>query len=80
VANDLEAITAAALALPEGQRAALLARLMESLDDPPDADVEQAWADEIARRIEDVRSGKEKGIPWEEARKQIFGGHDDHAG
>ena len=78
--TDFEAITAAALALPEGQRADLLCRLMDSLDDPPDADVEQAWDAEIARRLEDVRSGKEKGIPWEEARKQIFGSHEDHAG
>ncbi len=80
MANDLEAITAAALALPEGQRATLLARLMDSLDGPPDADVEQAWDAEIARRLEEVRSGKEKGIPWEEARKRIFGDPNDDAG
>ena len=78
--TDFEAITAAALALPEGQRADLLARLMDSLNVLPDADDDQAWDTEIARRLEEVRSGKQKGIPWEEARKQIFGGHDDHAG
>ena len=78
--TDFEAITAAALALPERQRADLLARLMDSLKVLPDADDDQAWDTEIARRLEEVRSGKQKGTPWEEARKQIFGGHDDHAG
>ena len=78
--TDFEAITVAALALPERQRADLLARLMDSLNVLPDADDDQAWDTEIARRLEDLRSGKEKGLPWEEARKQIFGGPDDHAG
>jgi len=65
-------ITAAALSLPEDDRLELADRLMESLDGPPDADYEQAWAGEIARRLEDVRSGKSVPIPWEEARKRIF--------
>ena len=75
--TDFDAITAAALALPEGQRADLLARLMDSLDGPPDADVEQAWDAEIARPLEEVRSGKEKGIPWEEVRRRL---HEDADG
>ena len=69
--TDFEAITAAALALPEGQRTDLLARLMDSLKVLPDADDDQAWDTEIARRLEDVRSGKEKGIPWEEVRRRL---------
>ena len=78
--TDFEAITAAALALPEGQRADLLCRLMDSLEGPPDADVEQAWDAEIARRLEDVRSGKEKGIPWEEVRRRLQEDADGDAG
>ncbi len=78
--TDLEAITAAALALPERQRADLLCQLMDSLDDPPDADVEQAWDAEIARRLEDARSGKEKGIPWEEVRRRLQEDADGDAG
>jgi putative addiction module component (TIGR02574 family) len=30
-----------------------------------------AWNQEIARRIEDLDSGKAKTIPWEEVQKQI---------
>jgi putative addiction module component (TIGR02574 family) len=53
---------------------------MDSLDDPPDADVEQAWDAEIARRLEDARSGKEKGIPWEEVRRRLQEDADGDAG
>ena len=69
---NVEKITAAALSLPEDDRLELADRLMDSLDGPPDADYEQAWADEIARRLADVRSGKAETVPWEEVRKQLF--------
>ncbi len=72
-----EQIVAAALALPEDNRLELADRLMESLDGPPDDDVERAWAVEIARRLEEVRSGKVVTVPWEEARKRIFEDTDD---
>ena len=55
MANTVQ-ITAAALALPEDDRQELADLLLESLDGPPDDDVERAWADEIARRLEEVRS------------------------
>jgi len=48
-------------------RGALIARLIDSLEDgPADEDVEQAWTAEIRRRFDDLRSGKAKTIPWEE--------------
>jgi putative addiction module component (TIGR02574 family) len=60
-----------ALALPSEARAALAGSLLESLDGTADSDVEQAWSLEIARRIEELDSGKLKPIPWAEARRQI---------
>jgi putative addiction module component (TIGR02574 family) len=63
--TDVAAITAAALALPETDRADLLVRLMDSLDSDPfgsDALDDEAWEAEIARRIEGMRSGREPGI------------------
>ncbi len=42
IANT-ERIAAAALALPEDDRLELTDRLIESLDGPPDDDVERAW-------------------------------------
>ena len=60
-----------ALALPPAARAALAGSLLESLDDTVDASVEEAWSQEIARRIEELDSGKVKPVPWAEARRQI---------
>jgi putative addiction module component (TIGR02574 family) len=62
-----------ALALTAEERAELASSLLESLDGPPDAPeaVEAAWNEEIARRIEDLDSGKAKTVPWEEVRQRI---------
>ena len=54
-----------ALALTAEERAELAGSLLESLDgvhDDPQA-VEAAWHEEIARRIEDLDSGKAKTVP-----------------
>jgi putative addiction module component (TIGR02574 family) len=70
-----------ALALPEDARTELLEALIESLDGPGEAldEVEAAWADEIAERLRAVEAGSVKPIPWEEARKAIFGSRNDDA-
>jgi putative addiction module component (TIGR02574 family) len=51
----------------------LAGSLLESLDgaaeDP--AAVEDAWNEEIRRRIEDLDSGKAQTVPWEEVRQRI---------
>jgi putative addiction module component (TIGR02574 family) len=60
-----------ALALPPEARAALAGSLLESIDGTVDASAEEEWNREIAKRIEELDSGKVKPIPWEEARRQI---------
>ena len=60
-----------ALALPAEARAALAGSLLESLDDTLDPSAEEAWSQEIARRIEELDSGKVKPVPWADARRQI---------
>ena len=69
--KDLEAQV---LALPESERSALVARLLDSLesvfDDSPDA-VARAWDEEIARRIADCDAGRTQGIPLEQAQAEI---------
>lgn len=60
-----------ALALPPEARAALAGSLLESLEDTLDASAEEEWSREIARRIEELDSGKVKPIPWADARRQI---------
>lgn len=63
-----------ALRLPPEARAAIAGRLMESLDEQVDEGAEAAWAEEIARRLEEVDSGKVATVPWAEARRRILGG------
>jgi putative addiction module component (TIGR02574 family) len=68
---DVSELLKKALALPPEARAALAGSLLESLDDTVDASAEEEWGREIARRIEELDSGKVKPVPWAEARRQI---------
>jgi putative addiction module component (TIGR02574 family) len=68
----------AALKLPEDARSELADRLLDSLESfYASPEIEAAWAEEIKRRIDDLKSGREKGIPWDEARRMIFEDGDD---
>jgi putative addiction module component (TIGR02574 family) len=60
-----------ALSLPQEARAALAGSLLDSLDEDIDASAEEEWKIEIAKRIEELDSGKVKPIAWTEARRQI---------
>ena len=68
-----EKVLKEALRLPVEARAALAGHLLESLDETVDEDVELAWSEEIARRIDDLDRGKVKTISWSVARRQILG-------
>ena len=59
-----------ALTLPEQERAELAGRLIASLDDSVDPEVEEAWQQEVVRRLHEVQSGKSKPIPWEEVQQK----------
>lgn len=61
----------AVLELPDDERADVAGALLESLDGPAEEGAEEAWADEIKRRIEEVESGAVKTIPWAEARRRL---------
>ncbi|MBI3644356.1 MAG: addiction module protein [Acidobacteriales bacterium] len=69
--REVSALLKKALELPAEARAALAGSLLESLDDTVDESVEEEWSKEIARRIDELDSGKVKPIPWAEARRQI---------
>jgi putative addiction module component (TIGR02574 family) len=59
-----------ALTLSEKERAELASSLIDSLDPTVDTNVELAWQEEIARRLEEIESGRVKTIPWEEVRRK----------
>ena len=75
---SVEKILLEALSLSEDARVDLATALLESVDhDPPDEGAEEAWSSEATRRLEEVRPGAVKPIPWEEAERLIFDPSDD---
>ena len=62
-----QALHAAALALPEEERADLAIDLIDSLDGPADEGVEEAWAIEVDARVTAWRAGQAEVIPFEAA-------------
>jgi putative addiction module component (TIGR02574 family) len=68
---DVSELLKKALALPAEARAALAGSLLDSLDETVDTSAEEEWSQEIARRIEELDSGKVRPVPWAEARRQV---------
>ena len=65
-----DSLLAEALELPEDERARLALRLAESLDPGEDTNSEEAWAREIARRIERLRDGTARTVSGQDALAQ----------
>jgi len=65
MSSQLEVIEAQALKLTAEERAQLADRLIASLFE--DNEVEEAWAAEIERRIEEIESGRDQLVPAAEA-------------
>ena len=60
-----------ALALSVDERAALANTLLDSLAST-DESVQEAWDQEVARRIEDLRAGKAVTVAWEELHRELL--------
>ena len=60
-----------ALTLPANERANLAGSLIDSLEETDETSAQDAWNDEIARRIEELDSGQAKTISWNEVRRRI---------
>jgi putative addiction module component (TIGR02574 family) len=60
-----------ALALPVDERAALANTLLDSLDTEHQS-VEEAWDQEVARRIEELKTGKAVTVPWEQLHRELL--------
>ena len=68
-ALTLDSFLVEAMNFDPESRLELAERLVASV--PDDAEIESAQIEEVTRRIEDVRSGKMKLIPGEEALRQV---------
>jgi putative addiction module component (TIGR02574 family) len=63
-----------ALSLPIDERAALANTLLDSLDAADESaagSIEEAWDREVARRIEDLKTGKAVTVPWEQLHREL---------
>jgi putative addiction module component (TIGR02574 family) len=70
--RDAAEVLKDALALPAEARAALIGPLVDSLDTEVDEDAEEAWRQEIYRRLQDIDSGATKLVQWDEARRRLL--------
>ena len=62
-----------ALALSTQDRGLIIDRLIESLDnEPAEEGVEEAWSEEIKRRVDDIKSGRVEMIPGEEVHRRLL--------
>jgi putative addiction module component (TIGR02574 family) len=58
--------------LSERERATLAGLLIESLESEIDPDVEEAWREEIERRVAELDSGTARTVPWETVRAELL--------
>ena len=71
MARDLKRLFSEAFDLPENERATLAGLLIESLEPPPDPEVDEAWAVVAERRWREIESGSVQTVPWEEVKAKL---------
>lgn len=71
VTATAEDIYKLALALPEDERRELAERITASAARFASDEVERAWRDEVLRRLEAVRRGETRLVPWSEVKQSI---------
>jgi len=60
-----------ALALSVDERAALANTLLDSIETANES-VQEAWDEEVARRIADLKAGKAVTVPWEQLHRELL--------
>lgn len=70
--TEAQRIVEHALKMSVRERAEIAQRLLDSLDQQSDMDVDSAWQSEIERRISEIDSGRVSCIPWEEVRERLM--------
>ena len=60
-----------ALCLPQQERAHLVHLLLDSLDEPSGADIQDIWLDEARRRAEDIDAAKVNLVSSEQLEQQV---------
>jgi putative addiction module component (TIGR02574 family) len=60
-----------ALALPADERAALANTLLDSLETMHQS-VQEAWDEEVSRRMDDLKAGRAVTVPWEQLHRELL--------
>ena len=68
---NFEQLAVEAMSLTSQERALLADKLVESLDEIPGGLLEELWAAEAQRRLNEVRSGLVRTIPADEAAARV---------
>jgi putative addiction module component (TIGR02574 family) len=71
---ELSDLLKRALTLTTEERAALANSLLDSLEDGLETQkksVQEAWDEEVARRMQEIRDGKAVTVPWEQLRREL---------
>ena len=71
MSTTLEQLAEQAMNLPGESRARLADLLVESLDADALTEIDRLWLSEAKRRRDEVRSGKVKAIPGDEALRSV---------
>ena len=69
--KEADKLLAEVLELPPHERAEVAARILESLDEGSDSDVDEAWARELERRAQAVDSGEAVTTDWNIVRRRL---------
>ena len=67
---DSKTLQEAALGLPAEERAALAEKLLSSLDEPSDAELEQAWLSVAARRARELDRRDVQAVSEQDVRRK----------
>ena len=67
---DSKTLQEAALSLPADERAALAEKLLLSLDEPSETELERTWVSEAVRRARELDRGDVQAIPAEDVRRK----------
>ncbi|MGC8492699.1 MAG: addiction module protein [Syntrophobacteraceae bacterium] len=70
--SKLDEIITAALDLNIEERAKVVAKLLLSLDEPSESEVERQWIEEAQRRLNDFRAGRVQGTPADDVFQRAY--------
>lgn len=69
--KDAREILKKAMSMRPGDRALIAGKLLRSLEEGVDRDVDAAWQHEAAKRLRELQKGRVQSVPWESVRDQL---------